>query len=428
VSPIKSLTKPNPSYRWYILAASFGILFFTTGTRFSFGVMFKPMIAEFGWDRGSLSLAFFLNMTIFALSLTIVGRLYDRYGPIWVIIISSFFFSAGYIAVSFINSLWQFYLCYGIIAAIGLGGTSVSLMAAITSKWFEKWRGLAISVALSGSCLGEFVLIPLFTIFAARYGWRLSYLYMGLITLGVNVNLALFVMKPDPTGIENQSSPAQPKMKSNQRESETSPGARHHDLSLGEAMQTRSFWLFLLVMFVCGSGDFLVTTHLIPCATDYGISATTAGNMLAWSAFLSLAGILIAGPASDRFGNKAPVALTFTLRFLLFWLILKYQNILSFYIFSLIFGFTLLITAPIATTLIGRLYGFSHLGLISGFITTIHHLGGGFWAYMGGLLFDKTGSYQLAFRLSAVMALVAVFSALFITEKKYQIMQNQGLE
>jgi len=193
-------------------------------------------------------------------------------------------------------------------------------------------------------------------------------------------------------------------------------------------MQTRSFWFFLLVMFVCGSGDFLVTTHLIPCATDYGISATTAANMLAWSALLSLAGILIAGPASDLFGNKAPVALTFTLRFLLFWLILKYQNILSFYIFSLIFGFTLLITAPIATTLIGRLYGFSHLGLISGFITTIHHLGGGFWAYMGGLLFDKTGSYQLSFRLSAIMALVAVFSTLFITEKKYQIMQNQGLE
>ena len=428
MSPIESLIKPNPSYRWYILAASFGILFFTTGTRFSFGVMFKPMIGEFGWDRGSLSLAFFLNMTIFALSLTMVGRLYDRYGPRWVIIISSFFFSAGYIAVSFVNSLWQFYLCYGIIAAIGLGGTSVPLMAAITSKWFDKWRGLAISVALSGSCLGQFVLIPLFTIFAARYGWRLSYLYMGLITLGVNVSLALFVMKPDAIGIENQSSPAQPKMTSNQREIETSPGTRHHDLSLGEAMQTRSFWLFLLVMFVCGSGDFLVTTHLIPCATDYGISATTAGNMLAWSGLLSLAGILIAGPASDLFGNKAPVALTFTLRFLLFWLILKYQNILSFYIFSLIFGFTLLITAPIATTLIGRLYGFSHLGLISGFITTIHHLGGGFWAYMGGLLFDKTGSYQLAFRLSAVMALVAVFSTLFITEKKYQIMQDQALE
>lgn len=420
MSAIESSIRPNPSYRWYILAASFGILFFTTGTRFSFGVMFKPMIAEFGWNRGSLSLAFFLNMTIFALSLTVVGRFYDRYGPRWVIVISSLFFSAGYIAVSCINSLWQFYICYGIIAAIGLGGTSVSLMAAITSKWFQKWRGLAISVALSGSCLGEFALIPLFTILAARYGWRLSYLYMGLITLGVNVSLALFVMKPDPIGLENESPHAQQKLTAHPSESETPPGTKHHDLNLGEAMQTRSFWLFLLVMFVCGSGDFLVTTHLIPCATDYGISAITAGNMLAWSGLLSLAGILIAGPASDLVGNKIPVALTFALRFLLFLLILKYRNILSFYIFSLMFGFTFLITAPITTTLIGRLYGLSHVGLISGFITTIHHLGGGFWAYMGGLLFDKTGSYQLAFIISAVMALGAVCSALFITENSYQ--------
>lgn len=185
-------------------------------------------------------------------------------------------------------------------------------------------------------------------------------------------------------------------------------------------ISARSFWLLLLVMFVCGSGDFLVTTHLIPCATDYGISATTAGNMLAWSGLLSLAGILIAGPASDLVGNKIPVALTFALRFLLFLLILKYQNILSFYVFSLMFGFTFLITAPITTTLIGRLYGLSHVGLISGFITTIHHLGGGFWAYMGGLFFDKTGSYQLAFIISAVMALGAVCSALFITENSYQ--------
>jgi predicted MFS family arabinose efflux permease len=184
-------------------------------------------------------------------------------------------------------------------------------------------------------------------------------------------------------------------------------------------MRTYSFWLFLIAMFVCGSGDFLITTHLIPFVTDQGISATTAGNMLAWFGLMSLVGILAAGPASDLIGNKIPVALTFLLRFLSFLLILRYQNVTSYYAFSFIFGFTYLITGTLIPTTMGRLYGFSHIGLICGFVTTIHHLGGGFWAYMGGWIFDRTGSYRLAFILSAIMAMVAFFSCILIREKRH---------
>jgi len=99
---------------------------------------------------------------------------------------------------------------------------------------------------------------------------------------------------------------------------------------------------------------------------------------------------------------------------------LKYQNLTSFYIFAFGFGFTYLITAPLTPTLIGRLYGISHIGLISGLITTVHHLGGGFWAYMGGVIFDQTGGYRLAFILSAMMATVAVFCSILIVERRHQ--------
>jgi len=138
-------------YGWYILASSFAILFFNSGACYSFGVAFKPMIAEFDWSRGSISFAFFLNMTLLAISFIAVGRFYDRYGPKWVIIISTVFVSAGYALISLINSLWEFYIFYGVFAAIGLGGTSIPILAALISKWFKKWRGLAISLALSGN-------------------------------------------------------------------------------------------------------------------------------------------------------------------------------------------------------------------------------------------------------------------------------------
>jgi predicted MFS family arabinose efflux permease len=105
----------------------------------------------------------------------------------------------------------------------------------------------------------------------------------------------------------------------------------------------------------------------------------------------------------------------------LFALILKYRTPLSFYIFAAGFGFTWLVTAPLTTTLVGRLYGFAHVGMISGFITTVHHLGGGFWAYMGGLIFDKTGSYQIIFIYSTVLAAIAAVLTMAIKEKKHTL-------
>ena len=408
-------------YGWYILAASFLLLFFQSGARFSFGIMFKPMMAELGWNRASISSVFFLNMIFFALTLSVAGRLYDRYGPRWVIFISTLLLAAGYMCTSLVRSLWQFHLFYGVLTAIGTGGASVPLIAALMSKWFEKRRGLAISLALSGACLGQFILVPVFNRIILTYNWRISYLLIGLIILGVNTILAFTVIKGDPEDLG-----CKPYGQAD-AENNTAPidtgnlVTGEKDLNLRQAMKTYSFWLFLAFMFVCGGGDFLVATHLVPFVTDYGVSPTTAANMLALFGLMSLGGILIAGPASDLIGNKIPIAATFVLRLLLYAMIIKYRNPISFYIFAGGFGFTFLITAPLTATLAGRLYGFAHVGLISGFITTIHHLGGGFWAYMGGLLFDKTGSYQLIFVFSAILVVIAMFCTMAVKEKRHII-------
>jgi len=410
-------------YGWNILAASFIILFLTTGVRFSIGVVFKPLIEEFGWDRGLVSLGFFINMTIYSFSIIIAGRAYDRYGPKWVIITSNVFLSTGFMILAFIDSFRGFFISYGILAALGMGGTTVPIFAAITSKWFEKGRGLAVSLGLTGSCVGQFVLVPVFTILVLRYGWRISYFFMGLAMLIIIMTLAFLVIKGDPQdlGLKPWGHTNEVQLR---KEGDKKPTAlESRDLGLMEAMKTSSFWLFLTFMLICGSGDFMVTTHLIPMVTDYNISPITAGNMLAWLGLMSLAGILIAGHISDKIGTKIPIFLTFLLRFVLFILILKYQNLLSFYFFACAFGFTLLITAPLNAILVGRLYGFSHIGLISGFITTIHHLGGGFLAYIAGEVFDRTGSYHLIFILSAIMVLIAALCTVLIKERRHQVLE-----
>ena len=408
----------NIFYGWYILTACFFLLFFQAGARFSFGIMFKPMMTQLGWDRASISLVFFLNMIIFALTLSIAGKLYDRWGPKWVILVSTLFLSVGYGSISFISTLWEFHLYYGILAAIGMGGASVPLIAAMISKWFEHNRGLVISLTLSGNCIGQFVLVPVFSDLVLEFGWRTSCIIIALCIFVVNTTLALFVIKSEPGHLEPKNYCRQ-EPTGNQiiDGSEISIPAR--DLNLKEAMKTTPFWLYLVVMFVCGGGDFLVTAHLVPMVTDLNISPSIAANMLAWFGLLSMGGILIAGPVSDRIGNKIPIALCFVLRLMLLVLILSHQNIYTFYIFAAMFGFTFLITAPLTTTLVGKLYGFSHIGLISGFITMIHHMGGGLWVYIGGWSFDITGSYQWSFYVSAVMAGIALICTLMIKEGRY---------
>jgi MFS family permease len=412
------------SYCWWVLAASFVILFLNAGARLMIGVMVKPIIAEFGWSRSAVSAAVFLNLAVFAVAVIITGRLYDRFGPKWVIIVSSALFSGGLMLMGGMTSLWQFMLLYGVVSAAGQGGTTTPIVGAMLSRWFEKRRGTAISLGMAGTSLGQFALVPLFTAMLLGEGWRSTALWMGLACLVVNVVLVFTVIRGDPRSLGKQPyghvAAADASVVGADSLATTAARVEPRSLGLREAMHTASFWLFTVAMFVCGAGDFLLTTHLVPMVTDHGIATSTAAAMLAWFGLLSLGGILLAGPASDLIGNRAPIAVAFGLRVVLFLLVLKYQNLASFWALSLGFGFTFLVTAPLTPTLVGRLYGFGNIGLLGGFITTVHHVGGGLWAYLGGVIFDKTGGYTLAFALSAAASAVAVACTLLIKEVRHQ--------
>ena len=416
-----SSTRPTIFFGWYVVAASFVILFLNAGARLMIGVLVKPMIADFGWSRSAVSLAVFVNMAVFSVAIIVAGRLYDRYGPKRIILVSSLLFAGGLMLMAVMTSLWQFVLFYGVISAAGLGGTTSPIFGAIVSRWFERRRGSAISLAMSGTSLGQFALVPLFTAFLLDEGWRSTMLWVGVLCLVVNVVLVFWVLRGDPRELGKEpyghaevAAGATPAVTG-------APVAAPEPRSLGlrEAMRTGSFWLFTVAMFVCGAGDFLLTTHLVPMATDHGVPTSTAVAMLAWFGLMSLGGILLAGPASDLIGDRVPIALAFGLRVVLFLVIVRYQNAAAFWVLSLGFGFTFLITAPLTTTLMGRMYGFANIGLLGGFITTIHHLGGGLWAYLGGAVYDATGSYTVAMAISAAASAVALVCTLLIKEVRH---------
>ncbi len=416
------------AFGWYVVAASFVIMFLNAGARLMIGVLVKPMIADFGWSRGAVSAAVFVNMAVFAAAIIIAGRLYDRHGPKWIILVSSLLFSSGLMLMAVMTSLWQFFLFYGVISAAGLGGTTSPIFGAIVSRWFERRRGTAISMAMSGTSLGQFALVPLFTAFLLDEGWRSTMLWVGVLCLVVNVALALCVLRGDPEDLGRAPygrAEVAPRgvvaggAGTRQGLSSAAVSSEPRSLGLREAMRTGSFWLFAVAMFACGAGDFLLTTHLVPMATDHGVPTSTAVAMLAWFGLLSLGGILLAGPASDLIGDRIPIAVAFGLRVVLFLVVVRYQNAAAFWALSLGFGFTFLITAPLTTTLMGRMYGFANIGLLGGFITTVHHLGGGLWAYLGGAIYDVTGSYAVAMAISAAVSAVALVCTLLIKEVRH---------
>jgi MFS family permease len=426
-----SSARSTISFGWYVVAASFVIMFLNAGARLMIGVLVKPMIADFGWSRSAVSAAVFINMAVFAAAIIVAGRLYDRYGPKWIILVSSLLFSSGLMLMAVMTSLWQFFLFYGVISAAGLGGTTSPIFGAIVSRWFERGRGSAISLAMSGTSLGQFALVPLFTAFLLDEGWRSTMLWVGVLCLVVNVVLVFWVLRGDPKELgrapygHQEATAEDAQLASPARAGGgvtpacDAAALEPRSLGLREAMRTGSFWLFTVAMFVCGAGDFLLTTHFVPMATDHGVPTSTAVAMLAWFGLLSLGGILLAGPASDLIGDRAPIALAFGLRVVLFLVVVRYQNAAAFWALSLGFGFTFLITAPLTTTLMGRMYGFANIGLLGGFITTVHHLGGGLWAYLGGAVYDATGSYTVAMAISAGASAVALVCTLFIREVRH---------
>jgi MFS family permease len=414
---------PRVFYGWYVLAASFVILFLNAGGRMVIGVMVKPMTDEFGWSRSAVTSAIFLNLAVYALSVIVTGRLYDRYGPKWVVIGSTVLFSAGYALMATMHSLWEFLLYFGVINAAGLGGTTVAVFGSLIANWFEKRRGLAITLAFAGNCFGQFFLVPAFSDMIVGSGWRTTSLWIGIICFVANIGLTFGVIRgnPDMFGLLPYGTSA--RVEGGRPGPATASSAPELsldvDLTLSQAIRTPSLWLFTVAMFVCGAADFLVTTHLVPMVTDYGLSTATAASMLAWLGLLGLAGILLAGPASDAIGNKLPIAMTFGLRVVLFIMVLFIKGPVSFWVFSLGFGITLLVTAPLNATLIGVLYGVKNIGFISGFINTVHMLGGGLWSYLGGVIFDRTGDYDATFIFAAAMSAVALVCTLFIRERRH---------
>jgi OFA family oxalate/formate antiporter-like MFS transporter len=285
-------------YGWVVVGCAFTILCIAYGIQFTFGVFMPFISADTGWDRGSLSLPYSLYVFVYSALGVVSGRLTDRMGPRIVLTGGGCLLGAGVMLMSRVHALWHLYIVLGLVAASGMSAAYVPCNATIV-RWFTRRRGLALSIASSGASFGMFIFPPLATTLIAAYGWRRTYLTLGLLALFGLISCATFVRDPEKMGLGPDGQPPQ--------EDAQSDSARidlmFEDWTLAEAKRSTAFWLLNIIFTFTWLVVFMPMVHIVPFAVDLGISHFLAAMTISVIGFAGFAGRLAIGPISDRLGR-----------------------------------------------------------------------------------------------------------------------------
>ncbi len=395
-------------YGWIILLGGFLILVVDGGVRFSFGVLVKPLAAEFGWERGAITLAYTLNMLVFGFSQMMAGKLLDRYGPRLLFSVSALAASAGIFLTSRTSSLSELYLYYGVFTAIGVSGITIGVVSSTVSRWFRSLRGLIGGIAVTGTAFGQFAVIPALAYSLERFGWRGSWAGLGVLVSVVVIPVASTLMRKEPADLGL--SPYEIGG-GNRPVPRASPVP---DLPPRQAFLSPTFLFTALAYGLCGFQDFFFVTQFIPFATDAGLTSQQASNIQGLAGLLGMAGVLAFPALTEKLGHGLPLSAMFLLRIVCFGLLAFESTEAAIITAALLMGFTLMATAPLAAAITGDYFGLRHIGLITGAILWAHHTGGAMGALLGGLVHDATGSYDGVFLACFVMAFAGAAACLGI--------------
>ncbi len=406
---------PRVHPAWIVLGALTVCMLAGSGLRSVFGVYIKPMEAEFGWTRGALSGAAAVSLLLLGAVGPFVGRLADRWGPRNVIAISLFVLALGAIGSSFIQKLWHVYVMTGVFMALGAGGVALTTGSTVVARWFEARRGLAIGIAAGGMSAGQLIVIPLATALTVWFGWRTSFLWLGigLLVLVLPVCLGLIRNNPEDRGARpyGATGPAPTRA-----EAEATRVAGR--VGVSEAAQTLPFWLLMGTFFVCGyTSNGMVLTHFMPHALEHNFTAFQASSALGVMGAMNIMGTLASGWICDRFGRRGPLATYYFVRGVSLLFLLYVWNVPSLHLWAALFGLNYISTVPPTTTLTANIYGPYSVGELSGWIFFAHQVGSALGAALAGWVFELTGTYSSAFVSAAVLAFVAAGLAMMIREE-----------
>ena len=397
---------PRLYHGWIVVVVSTIVLFVNASVVFSFGVFFKPMLEDLDCGRAVLSGCYSLALVLGAFCGILGGKLSDKFGLRVMLTSNGILLGIGYLLMSRASSVQQIYLFY-ILVSLGLSCSLVPIISTIP-RWFVEKRGLATGIAVAGVGLGGLATPLLSQWLISLYGWDQSYAILGLASLVIIIPLAQLI-KHKPPEVTVAAYTKSTGVKNRQPLDSTSRG-----FSYTEAIKTRQFWIFFLMMFCFFFSLQTVIVHIVPYATDMGIPETIAAGILATISGMSIAGRVGIGFLSDKIGNRLSMCSCLTVATLGLVGFVFAREVLVFYAIVFFFGMAYGGILPLVSTTAAQLFDIRSLGVINGSITFGGILGGSLGAFLGGLIFDMTGNYMPILLIAVVLCALSICLSLIL--------------
>jgi OFA family oxalate/formate antiporter-like MFS transporter len=397
-------------YGWKVAAVCF-LCCASYGTFYSFGILFKPLSDEFGWNYTLTSSVQSLHIVVYIISSFIVGWATDRFGPKWPLIGCAVCLGLGYALSSRVQNLFQLYVFYS-IASFG-AGIVWSLPLSTVQRWFIEQRALALGITISGIGIGTFVWAPIVDALVYNFGWRTAYLVMGISSALALLPAAFIVATPERKGIKPKGYRAD-SLKSSGVEEEAP--RRHRQIEFRQALRTKQLWLICTMQLMFNIGLFLIFVHLAPYAIQNGIHRAAAARAVGLIGAFSIIGrILFPMIIEKKMRSNGEKALAFcaTAAAVMLIVLTKTHTTWMLYFFVIIFGFFYGGWIPMVVALTGHYYGLKDLGTILGIIQ-LGLVGGIIGPLLGGVMYDYSGNYAPAFMIGALTFMTAGVIAFMI--------------
>ncbi len=376
---------------WVVIACAAFIVTLAMGVRQSFGLFLPQMSVDIGISRSDFGLAMALQNLLFGLVQPFVGALADKHGAGRVVLGGALLYAAGLIGAAFATDAIGLHISFGLLIGMAQSATTfVVVLGAVGRVVSPEKRSSAFGIVTAGGSLGQFLVVPLASMLLGNIGYHETlWIMAGLVALCGLLAIGVAGRADDGSGIAQ----------------EVEQTARD---ALREAAAHRGYWLLNAGFFVCGFHIAFIATHLPSYLDDKGLGIGIGAQVLALVGLFNILGSYVFGRAGDFLRQKYVLSALYTARSaviaLFLFLPLSHASAL---VFAGAMGFLWLGTVPLTSGVVGRIFGIRYLSMLYGIVFLSHQVGSFFGAWMAGLIFDATGSYNIAWGFSIALGLFA---------------------
>ena len=392
-NPTKSLSTNQ------VLLCGACILTLSMGIRHGFGLWLQPITQTQGWTRETFAFAIAIQNLAWGVFGIFAGMVSDRFGAFRVIVVGALCYALGLFGMAHASTPLQFTISAGVLIGMAQAGTTYAVIYGVIGRNVPaERRSWAMGIAAAAGSFGQFLMVPVEGFLIERLGWQQALTALALAVLVV-VPLARWLREPGFAG--------------------GAPARREQSIwqALQEAFRYRSFQLLMAGYFVCGFQVVFIGVHLPSYLKDHGLSPQVASYALALIGLFNIVGTYGAGMLGQRLPKKNILAFIYLARAAAIALfLLAPLSPASVYVFASVMGLLWLSTVPVTNATVAQIFGVAHLSMLSGFVFFSHQIGSFLGVWLGGYLYDKTGSYDVVWYVAIALGVFAALVNLPIKE------------